>query len=377
MPYINDLPSVLSFSKHLIYADDTQIYVHCLPNDILGGIRKAQHDAQAIADWATQNGLQLNVLKTKVMILGSEQYTTSLNISTLPKIVINDIEIPYSDSAKSLGVTSSSTLNWKHHTTDVINKVYRSLHSLKFYRKSMSIGLRKNLVETLVLPHYSYASIVFADVDETRLNELQVAHNAWVRFVAGFVPFIPTSDITSHISYHRLKLNWLTLDSTRVLALAHLLYKILCLNGPTYLTQRIAPLNDRVIARRSSRNPPTAFYLSAHRTAAWQRSFTYRSMDLLNQLSVTKFSSERCAEFKRWLFSVLFLLETQQVNSRAVREKMTNTDALRLIPPVSQPFHVAAFTHTLDYLNVPGRYLNYKFVSSDDAVHNMHTRATL
>ena len=56
----------------MIDADDSQIYHHCLSSDILHGIELIQRDAQAVADWAIDNGLDLNLKKSKVMILGSE-----------------------------------------------------------------------------------------------------------------------------------------------------------------------------------------------------------------------------------------------------------------------------------------------------------------
>ena len=43
-------------------------------------------EAQRVADWATSNGLQLNEGKTKVILLGSEQYVRMLNSSNLPQV---------------------------------------------------------------------------------------------------------------------------------------------------------------------------------------------------------------------------------------------------------------------------------------------------
>ena len=56
--FINDPTSTLLFSNHMIYADDSQIYYHCLLSDILQGIRLIQRDARAVADWAIENGLE-------------------------------------------------------------------------------------------------------------------------------------------------------------------------------------------------------------------------------------------------------------------------------------------------------------------------------
>ena len=35
---INDLPSVLRFCKHVILSDDTQIHLHCEPDDVENAI---------------------------------------------------------------------------------------------------------------------------------------------------------------------------------------------------------------------------------------------------------------------------------------------------------------------------------------------------
>ena len=65
---------MLSFARLMIYADDTQVFSHFFPIDIIQAIDRASVDAQAVADWARVNGLLLNPLKTKVMILGSKHH---------------------------------------------------------------------------------------------------------------------------------------------------------------------------------------------------------------------------------------------------------------------------------------------------------------
>ena len=84
--YINDLPECLSFSNFMIYAVDTQIYHHCLPSQIQHGIANIKSDAQSVVNWALQNRLQLNLKKTKVMVIGSSPYMTSIDFASLPSI---------------------------------------------------------------------------------------------------------------------------------------------------------------------------------------------------------------------------------------------------------------------------------------------------
>ncbi|XP_058805912.1 uncharacterized protein LOC131672589 [Phymastichus coffea] len=360
--YINDLPSVLIFANYMIYADDTQVYLHCSPHEIERGLAQIQQDAQAVADWAAENDLNLNLAKTKAMILGSELFISSLDFTILPHITINSTFISFVAAAKSLGVTLSPTFQWKGYTTEIVKKVYGSLSSLKFYRKSMSLSLRKSLVEALVFPLLNFSSTVLMDLDKTRTHDLQVAQNACVRFVTGFIPFIPTSDVTTHVTYHRLRLHWLTLSSSRHLALARLLYKVVCNNGPTYLTPHIANLNHVTCSRRSLHNIPAAFQLRAPRTEAWKRSLAIRGMDLLNQLAVTDFDLDRLAEFKRWMSELLFLLELDEFTQSATHENMCNMNALTLLPQVQRPYNVSAFAPNPSYLLVPGRYLQYNLL---------------
>ena len=69
--FIRNLPDVLRQSSCRIYADHTQIYHNFYASDINAVIARVQMDAQAIADWAYANGLQLNESKTKIMLMSS------------------------------------------------------------------------------------------------------------------------------------------------------------------------------------------------------------------------------------------------------------------------------------------------------------------
>ena len=51
----------LKFSQHMIFADDTQIYLSCLPSELDRGINLIAHDVGVIARYASDNGLKLNL----------------------------------------------------------------------------------------------------------------------------------------------------------------------------------------------------------------------------------------------------------------------------------------------------------------------------
>ena len=68
-------------------------------------------DAQAVADWAYANGLERNESKTKIMIMGSLPYVASIDMSSLPQLVINGTRVKYVDNVKNLGVKITPTSN--------------------------------------------------------------------------------------------------------------------------------------------------------------------------------------------------------------------------------------------------------------------------
>ena len=106
------------------------------------------------------------------MILDSEAYITSpkLDIYLLPTIFINNTALQYVELIKNLGIWLTPTLNWSPHVNSILKKVHYSLQSLNFYCQTLAIPLKKQLILTLVLPHFNYASIVFIDLDKSRTN---------------------------------------------------------------------------------------------------------------------------------------------------------------------------------------------------------------
>ena len=109
--FINELPAAIRLAKVMIFADDTQLYLHFYPKNLLQAIENMNRDAQAVANWARANGLLLNEAKTKVIILGSLFYVSAIDLHTLPRITINGHALPYSTEARSFGVIFTNSLD--------------------------------------------------------------------------------------------------------------------------------------------------------------------------------------------------------------------------------------------------------------------------
>ena len=108
--FSSDLPRVLTHCECRKYADDIQIYYHALPSKLNDALGLVERDAQAVADWAWNNGLELNTKKTQVIILGSAHYTSSIDLTRLRKICMNNMPLSLTTEVKNLGVKMNQTL---------------------------------------------------------------------------------------------------------------------------------------------------------------------------------------------------------------------------------------------------------------------------
>ena len=71
---INRLPKRLRYCKfsYILFADDLKLFIQCPPNLIAYAIAHMNEEAQLITNWAYENGLSLNTIKTKALIFGSD-----------------------------------------------------------------------------------------------------------------------------------------------------------------------------------------------------------------------------------------------------------------------------------------------------------------
>ena len=231
--YINDLKDHLVDSNtfRLLYADNLQIYVQVPINEIELGISKLSDSAKKVSQWAELNSLSLNAKKTQAIVFGS-----SSTIKAFRELNINCIDInnrgdtvSFVDEITSLGIKLDNTLSWRSQVLQVTKNVNRVLYFLKTIRPCTSLSLRRRLVESLVVPHLDYCTVVYSDVCNELRTQLQRLANAGIRYIYGVRRH-------EHITPFRRKLGWMT-TSTRTNYFASLImYRIIRLKEPPLLT---------------------------------------------------------------------------------------------------------------------------------------------
>ena len=106
--YTNDSPNELTFSKCILFADDTTLFyspknLHTLNNNIAIDL----HD---LSEWFKANKLSLNVSKTNYITM---QNTNEISINHTLKI--GDETIKQVNTAKFLGIIIDDKISWNAH----------------------------------------------------------------------------------------------------------------------------------------------------------------------------------------------------------------------------------------------------------------------
>lgn len=298
--FINDLPGCLKYSRHAIFADDTQIYIHAPFAELSSYIRLIFKDASSIASWTTANGLNLNPDKTTVIILSSRGYRTRIKLDELPRLMLNGTSIPYSSHIKTLGIFLDSTLDWNRQVNEMSRRVHFALHSLSCFRKSLTRSVRLQLSQALVLPLFDYGSPLLTSLTMAQVNRLHCLHNACVRFVHGSIPRM------SNVTPYRISIGWLSATSRREYLTTSLAFTVLRTGQPTYLSSKFIRDPGPTVLWRSSRRPRPPLIYPTAATVSYLDSFAIQS-----SMSINKFvdlfspgvSSDRYkADLKRLLF---------------------------------------------------------------------------
>lgn len=221
--YINDLPSVLSFCKFHLYADDCQIYLSGEPNRISEIVKRINSDIESILIWCENNGLTLNAKKTQAIIFRTKRTI----LSEVPLIRVGNDQIEFKGVVKNLGLLMDSHLNWSAQVNAVCTKVNGALHSLVILRHCTPQHIRVQLARSLLVPLFDYGDILFGLVSKKNLKKLNLVFNAVTRYAYNLKKY-------DHISNYRSALLGRNLTNHLKLRLSIQTYKIIN-NPPPYL----------------------------------------------------------------------------------------------------------------------------------------------
>ena len=300
--FINDISEGLgSGVRHIVYADDLQVYVQGEFADINSTLHRLSAAAERVSYWAERNGLSVNLSKTKAIVFGTAVLVNRFNDHGLQSLSVGGVDIPFVSSVRSLGIVLDSKLDWKQHVAYICKRANALFYRLNFFRRSTDFRLRKHLAQALLFPLVDYCSLVYCDLSKEQDLIIQRVLNRGVRYVCGVSKF-------DHVTPHRRNLGWLTALGRRNYFAACMLYRLLNTGIPSYLA-RFFIIGNR---GRPTRGELRTLVVPAFRTESLRKSFHVSTTYLWNSLPAHLLATSSFPTFKHLIKNHIFALEGEQ-----------------------------------------------------------------
>ena len=214
--FINDLPLYLqnTFTIVDLYADDTTIYFSNADKLVLE--KNLQSSLNCLKKWCRENGMILNIDKTKVMLIASRQKRTVLG-DTVLNLQYNDIDIKMTTSDKVLGIYVDNNLTWNNHFNFLSKKLSTYMWLLSKIRTFLSIDHRVLFYNAYIKPHLDYCSLIWSNTSNVNLNKITKLQRRSCKLILG-------QEYNGLIEALE-RLNMLSFDQSIFLSKAKLMYK--------------------------------------------------------------------------------------------------------------------------------------------------------
>lgn len=175
LAYINDLPNAL---KHtcILFADDATLIIKSDNNSELEN--EAINELNTTTRWLNDNGLQLNLSKTKIV-----QFKTRNSISASINVHCNHSNIQIVNSTTFLGVTLDEHLNWKAHVENVCLRLDRFVFALRRLRSIASKEAAMSAYHGYVSSVLRYGLVIWGN--STEIHRAFITQKKCVRAVNG------------------------------------------------------------------------------------------------------------------------------------------------------------------------------------------------
>lgn len=135
------------------------------------------HDLININNWLCANKLQLNVDKTKCMVISNRNKCESVNV------IINNSAIECVDSMKYLGLIIDKQLKMKRHIDYISKKIAKKIGFLARISKNLNYMDRIRVYQTIIAPHFEYCPSVLFMNNESDFQRLQKLQNRAMRII--------------------------------------------------------------------------------------------------------------------------------------------------------------------------------------------------
>ena len=146
------------------YADDHKIAFRIQVGDLENEatvIKQLDECLLDIMHWMNQKKLKMNNSKTEIILYGTKQQLSKVNISS---VNVGGIEVKCVDHVRDLGVLMENNLSFDRHIRKKCQTSHIHLRNLKRIRKHLSYKSTEILVHGLVHSHIDFCNGLFTDI---------------------------------------------------------------------------------------------------------------------------------------------------------------------------------------------------------------------
>ena len=275
--YMNEIKTFVSNLNHptisctvVSYADDTQL-LFCGEFDDLQDIKRyTEVTTEKLIDVFTELILKINITKTACFL-----FSTKHQRNQIPKeemsITIRNSKVPFSDSAKNLGLFLDSTMSFKKHITSLYTSIHWKLTYINKCRRDLSFQAKKLLVENCALVKLNYCRELWGQMSRGKIDQIHKLNS----FGAKIIFLKNKRDHSSHLIRH---LEWLSEEATSNYHLICMFFRVMHEKFNPNVTAPFTPAKN---TRSSSRLPLT---LPRPNTEFLRHSLIYRGTKLWLEL---------------------------------------------------------------------------------------------
>ena len=271
--YVNDMPEISKLADYIFFADDANLIFTADNFEILReNINKV---LQLIQNWVVNNGLKLNIKKTKYMVF-TNKLKQNLDIS------FNGVQIEQSDRERFLGVILDSGLTWSHHINLLASKISRNAGILYRLKGIVPDKTLRTIFHSFIQSHLNYCSSVWGLGSKNSISKLFISQKKAIRAIDNkFNNYFynkETGCTPSHTKEIFNRHNILTVHNLIAKSFLVLMHKIYLNIVPPGIGELF-----NIINLYQRRRDPLFFTVPYNRLKSTDRTITYYGPKLYNQ----------------------------------------------------------------------------------------------
>jgi ribonuclease P/MRP protein subunit RPP40 len=208
--YINDISNG-SKSKIRLFADDTIAYLTISSKD---DCTTLQADLDNLAKWEDKWKMLFHPDKCNVMTISKKR------TNIIHDYILHGQTLQRVTSAKYLGCTIRSDLDWSDHIQNITTKSNKTLGFLRRNLNISSTKIKQQAYKSLVRPMVEYASTVWDPYESNQIQKIEMVQRRGARFVKN--SYRNRSSVGAMLE----NLDWKPLETRRKEARLLMMYKI-------------------------------------------------------------------------------------------------------------------------------------------------------